>query len=1734
MKKFLKMADVDELKAKRKVAKSRITRMKTFLDSLNDDNPSNVDTLQLKKSVYIEGKEAFYTAQSQIVQLTEDDATQDAEIDAIAEMDDKLLEIDLLLMNALRRLGVDDKNDNQSEYREADSSVHSIHSRQENKRKLPKLPDLKLPEFTGKFDEWIDFKIKFTSIIRDDTSIVDSHKLLYLRGCLKGDASNLQADEETFTSLWEALVECYENSRYIIDKHIGEFINEKAMGKGSSKDLRRIINNAKKHMRAFAALDYEPDKLSEAILINILLKKLDAVVRHDFEMSLKPNVMPTWKETMEFLQKRANTLESLDLKRDGGYVETKSNSRTSGKSKVFNNSNSVKNSAKDSSNEKKNDKDNFKSSLSCFYCKKSHFLTDCVEFMNLKSSDRVQKIVELGLCLNCLKRGHSKEECKRSRCPYCQEAHHSRLHPEPVASTSKGQPNFCVVSNRQILLNTALIYVYDSNGNKHLCRCLIDSGGMSSLMSEHLFQTLKLKKSKINLSVSGVNDNTTKISSKTSAVIGSRVTEFKRKIEFLVIPKITGEIPCCSFDLKNLKLPENMKLADEKLNIPGKIDLLLGIGEHKGIFLGDKFELGENLPTAELTEFGYVLGGRLSVNETVNCSFRTIVSNEELNDGLKKFWELESVPKQKQLSYNERLAEQHFKETVYRLCDGRFGVRMPFNSKLSQLGNSKLSALKRYLKLEQRFEKNSELKIEYDKFMREYSSLGHMSLSKEALNDQEEGFYFAHHAVFKKSGDTSKIRVVFDGSCPTSSGLSLNDVLLNGVVAQENLQNILIGTRFDRYVLFCDIVKMYRQVLMHPEDRKYQKIFYRFSKSDPVGIWLLNTVTYGASDAPSQATQAVNLLAEIYSSKFPLAAKVLQKRRWMDDCLGGADTLNETLKLRNELIELLKLGGFELHKWCSNSPELLEEIPIELQENEKAIDEDSEVKTLGISWLPKSDTFKFRVNMKMDNTKKITKRYIASQVHSYFDPIGLTGPVSVYPKLFLQKLWMKGYDWDAELDSEDRKFWEEYCEQLKFVNELSVDRYVLMDGKLSITQIHGFADASTIGYGACIYVRCVDSFGNVRVSLLSSKSKVAPLTAQTIAKLELCAAELLVELWHSIKDTIEIDIEKTIFWSDSKIVLSWIRIISRQLNVFVAHRVAKIQELTGLEDEWRHVPTQDNPADLLSRGLMPEKLQSCELWWNGPSFLMENEESWPDDKRRIPQEELPEVKTQIYGVVETYGTSSVFSWTNDFRKLIRQAAYWMRFINFLRRRRIGMKLRKDKIDGWELFCARNRLIERCQMDAFPKERDRLLKEQELDKNSRLIQLSPFLDKFGIMRLGGRLRNSDESFYRKHPVILPPNHPLTTAIIRQYHVENLHAGTQIVLNSIRSRFWVLQGRSQVRKVLINCVECFRKKPKRMVQQMGQLPEVRIKASAPFMHSGVDYAGPITLKVSRNVSKKSYIAVFTCMATRSVHLELAGDLSSESFMNALYRFIGRRGVCKTMHSDNGTNFVGAVRKLKELKELLNDELHRKKIEKFCESKEIEWKFIPPGAPHMGGTWESMVKSVKTLLVHFLGKELLYFEEMSTILVQIEAVLNSRPLTVLTEDPNDLTALTPGHFLIGRPLTELAEPDLTDLNINRLTRFQYLSRLKQEFWQRWSKDYLNQLQMRFKWHYKVDVRLGQVVVIVEDNVPATQWPMGRITKLHPGKDNIVRVVTIQTKNGELKRPLTKVCFLPIDSEN
>ncbi|XP_062542019.1 uncharacterized protein LOC134210011 [Armigeres subalbatus] len=1090
-------------------------------------------------------------------------------------------------------------------------------------------------------------------------------------------------------------------------------------------------------------------------------------------------------------------------------------------------------------------------------------------------------------------------------------------------------------------------------------------------------------------------------------------------------------------------------------------------------------------------------------------------------------------------SPEESRCEAIFSKTVQRRSDGRYSVALPKNENaISRLGESKEIAFRRFLSTERRLIKDTNLQKQYIRFMEEYLQLGHMRKVEEDPEATKRCF-LPHHPVVKEASTTTKVRVVFDASCKTASGLALNEVLLVGPVIQQSLRSIILRSCMKQILLVADVEKMFRQILVHPEDRPFQSIIWRPSSLEEVCVYELNSVTYGTNPPPFLATRTLTQLAKDEGERYPLAAQAITEDTYMDDVITGCDNLEDAKKIQQQLDEMTRSGGFQLRKWASNCAEVLKSIPddnraIRLAEGIN-LDPDPSVKALGLTWLPGKDVFRFQFDVPpVESVETLTKRKILSIIATLFDPLGFIGATTTAAKVFMQLLWTtldergQRLDWDQPLPPTVGESWRKFHVQLPILNEIRIERCVIIPNVVDV-QIHYFSDASQKAYSACLYIHSQTVDGNVKVQLLSSNYKVSPLKPHTIPRIELSGALIAAQLFEKVRQATNLQV-RTTFWVDSSCALRWIQASPSTWFTFVAKRVAKIQALTK-GCVWRHVAGVENPADLVSRGIGPKDIVNNGFWWHGPSWLAKERSNWPNSNPDLKEE--GEEERRRTAVVVTASAVADFnegfiSTTNSYTTLIRRVAIWQRLIR-------SLQTPEDRPNGFlradELRQAECTLIRKVQEEVFPDELLAVRKKESVGRRSPLRWYHPHVCENGILRVGGRLCHSDEHFDTKHPMVLPARHRLTRLIFEHYHLRLLHAGPQLLLATVRQRYWPLGGRNVARQVVHKCVTCFRSKPRQVQQFMGELPSSRVTVSRPFSKSGVDYFGPVYLRpVPRRAAVKAYVAIFVCMCTKAVHMELVSDLSTERFLQALRRFTARRGKATDLYSDNGTNFVGARNQLKELFRLWKHPDHRRFVTTFCASEGISWHFNPPGSPHFGGLWEAAVRSAKYHILRVIGSNPVSHEEMLTLLVQVEACLNSRPLTTMSDDPDDLEPLTPAHFLVGSSLHSIPEPDLRPLPTNRLRQYQLTQQQLQHFWDRWKREYLCQLQGRAKrWSPPVQFEVGQLVVIHDKNQPPMRWRMGRIKQVHPGADGVVRVVTLKTSSGELRRAVETLCLLP-----
>ena len=684
--------------------------------------------------------------------------------------------------------------------------------------------------------------------------------------------------------------------------------------------------------------------------------------------------------------------------------------------------------------------------------------------------------------------------------------------------------------------------------------------------------------------------------------------------------------------------------------------------------------------------------------------------------------------------------------------------------------------------------------------------------------------------------------------------------------------------------------------------------------------------------------------------------------------------------------------------------------------------------------------------------------------------------------------------------------------------------------------VHTFVDASNSAYGAVSYLRCEYDEELYSVSIIASKTKVAPLTPMTTPRLELLAAIVGLHLTTSITTALDIPIRNVNFWSDSMDVLYWIRRRGKQFRPFVANRVGEIQRLTNPE-QWEYVDSKENPADICSRGMKAHSLMKSQLWWNGPQFLSTPETEWPQtkieegpevetEKRKTFQVALPHSFVSIKVTKDPAWKLNPANWSSWLR-LTRVTSWVLRFISNCRTKQ--EEWLSGPLTPEEIQHAEARIIREAQQMDFAEELSAIEENRALPKKSRLNKLTPKVDLDGLLRCDGRLKFAESLPYDvRFPIILPRGNWVTKLIVKHYHEAGHHVtGTNHTLANLSTKYWIVAAREEIREWEKACNECRKRKLKAGEQVMAPLPNVRFRQPLrAFAHVSVDYGGPfVTIQGRGKRRQKRWLCLFTCLNSRAVHLEMAYGLDTDSFLRCFVRMTSRRGYPVTIVSDRGTNFVGADRELQELQSAPA----QSKIQNQTADKGVKWIFNPPLAPHFGGVHEVMIKAAKKAIRAVLSNADVNDEELTTAFVGVEALLNSRPLTYQSADPKDATPLTPNHFLHGQMGGVSAPETIEEIGYNPRNRWRRVQELISHFWRRWMREWLPSLNPRQKWtETRPDLKIGDVVLVISPDCPRAHWPLGRVLEVFPGQDGHVRVAKIQVGQNTVVRPISKCVLL------
>lgn len=1579
-----------------------------------------------------------------------------------------------------------------------------------------KLQKIEIPKFNGEYQKWVSFHELFIKLVDQHKGLTSTHKMMYLKTHLEGAASkviqHLQPTGDNYESAMAILTTRYQNKRLLVSTYINTIFALQNITTESAPAIRVLHDTVRENLHAVQ--NFGVDTSTWGVwLVPFLTKKLDNETLKGYEISLKnPKDLQTTDEFLEFLETRYQALQALKPQKTTTMYEKPRPSYF--KQQSFN---AV----------------TFKKQC-CILCSHNHSLEKCNKFNQLSQIERLQLINLHALCRRCLTTGHNMLQCNSGQfCKDCNGKHHSLLH---TKQHTAAQATCATNDHQSTLLATALVKTTGYNGREELLRILLDTGSQTSFITTEAKQRLQLTGRRISAEIHGVGGQIAgKINTAVNILLQPRYpSNFSIEIEALVLNKITKNLPESKFQAKQWKHLNELLLADPNYNVPAPIDILLGADYYSQIIKPQMLKGYKNEPVAQLTEFGWIIIGRIATtgkSKIINISSH--VSSTEIDEQLKRFWEQEELHPPRIQTKPEIECEKHFQNTHRRLSNGRYEVKIPFKKHpQTHLGESEKMAIARLLQVERRLSRDPVLRESYISFMREYKQLGHMEIMTREDEATTPSYYLPHHAVIKEDSTTTKLRVVFDASAKTTSGTSLNEIMLNGPTLQQELISIIMRWRKHEFVFKADIEKMFRQILINKMDQTYQRLLWRESPKERIQTFKLQTVTYGTTSATYLATKVLWQLAHDEQKKFPAAAVITQRDFYIDDLLSGADTLDEALEVQSQIIKLLNSGGFNLRKWASNNKQLTTLIPPDSREGGLCpIQIDDTIKTLGINWNPNTDIFEFKISS-TDHKGEPTKRKILAEVAKLFDPLGWLAPVIIQAKLLMQNIWIAGVGWDEKLNTNLEQQWIKFKTSLSDIEQITLPRWIehKQHGK---NELHGFSDASEKAFAAVVYYKTTDKRGIPVVYLITAKTKVAHLRSKiSLPRLELCGALLVAKLLKKVEESMNLEGLTVYAWTDSMITLGWIKGNPNKYKTFVANRISEIQSLMQ-PSQWHHVQSGSNPADIASRGISAHQLKNSHLWWHGPDWLKSS--NYPLLLKPPEDAVMEELKTTCL-VSSTLSLPTLIDYNrfSSALKIKRTVAFCYRFISTLKKH---IHTNTEELPSYlttdELERAHKMIIKNIQESEFADEIKSIQITKMIKNTSKLRSLNPFIDNDGLLRVGGRLQNAQLKYNQKHQMILPKDHVFSKLVTQEAHNLVLHGGIQSTLSQLRTKYWILNSKSLVSKTIRGCVKCFRFRRSTSEQLMGMLPPERITPCGPFTNTGIDYAGPFAIRVSKGRGTKSYkgyIALFVCFSTKAVHLELVSDLTTAAFLAAFKRFAARRGTPLNVYTDNGTNFVGARNDLDNNLKLAIKQANDNAAEQTA-MLGTKWHFIPPASPHFGGLWESGIKSTKHHLKKIIGETTLTFEEFNTVLIQVEACLNSRPILPISNDLDDNESLTPGHFLIGKPLLSHPEPDIT--NINTTQRWALVSKMTQRFWKIWSMQYLTNLQQRAKWASpKANNQIGQLVLIREENLPPTKWSMGRIIDTHPGSDGLTRVVSIRgPKQTIFKRPITKICPLPTE---
>lgn len=1385
----------------------------------------------------------------------------------------------------------------------------------------------------------------------------------------------------------------------------------------------------------------------------------------------------------------------------------------------------------------------------CPYCNNSlHYLDQCSNFSHLTKEQKSMWVKSNKKCWRC-GRGHQAAQCRlKVTCKICKGKHVEVLHDlnrKPVgedACHASPASDILYLDRRagcsQVLLKITKV-VLRHRGQILETYAILDDGSERTILLQAAAKKLGLRGTPEELALRTVRQDIRVLHGSAVSFTISPASQphsrFKIKGAFtadeLGLAEHTQSVAALQRKYKHLRgLP--LQSLDRVCPL-----LLIGSDYPQLITPIEPVRLGPpGGPAAVNTKLGWTIQGPTKyIKRCISSSHCLLTSthspSEELSRHVERLWQLDMLPYRSEKLVTRSKRDQQAvnlleAKTVRVNVNGvqRYATPLLRVKDMPRLQAPKEAMLANLRSVERRLAKDPEKAAVYIAEVQKLEQAGYIVKVPSEMVYQAESWYIPHHIVHHNG----KNRLVFNCSFKYQ-GENLNELLLPGPTLSSTLLGVLLRFREHSVAVSSDIKAMFHQVRLLPKDKSLLRFLWRDLKTeDPPSVYEWQVLPFGTTCSPCCATYALQTHVINHSLPGEDVREAVERCFYVDNHLQSLSSIDEAKKLVDKLKALLATGGFELRQWVSNTPEVISHLPKEARAESSELwlsqdqaGADPQEQTLGLRWSCQSDTLGYKHRLQESPTP--TMRNIYRVLASQYDPLGFIVPYTTRAKVLVQRLWDKHRQWDDPLlPSELLQTWNTWEEELEHLPLISFPRCYAsteMDLSDSVRDVHIFCDASERAYGSVAYLRTEDSQGQVQVAFLTARSRVAPKRQQSMPRLELCAAVTAAQLATLLERELTLPLRSIVLWSDSTTVLTWLQSESCRYKVFVGTRVTEIQELTDTQ-AWRYVDSASNPADDLTRGLPLQELATENRWSQGPAFLRQSSDHWPTKPVTEVLDDLNEVRKPTFCALSITCIDPALpdlGQFSSFRELIEATAL----------SRHGAAGLQGSPSAEAHIEAEREILRKAQEQCFPEDLKRLLASKPVSSTSRLLTLAPEYDESTkLIRVGGRLRRSDHlEPDTVHPIVLDPAHPVTKLIIQDTDNDLRHPGSERLFAEIRRRYWILRGREAIKRQQRTCVECQRWRAKPTVPKMSDLPQSRLRLYQPaFTSTGVDCFGPLQVKVGRR-NEKRWGILFKCMTTRAVHIELLSSLDSDSFLMALRRFIARRGKPAELLSDQGTNFKGGDRELQEAFRALHPTLQAQ-----LAKNQIKFKFNPPSAPHFGGVWEREIRSIKSALNATVKAQTVTEEVLNTVLIEVEGILNSKPLGYVSTDVADPEPITPNLLLMGRLDPALPQAVYLESELLGRRRWRHCQVLADQFWRHFVRHYLTSLQTRSKWwNDSENLQLDTVVLVIDPQLPRALWPVGRVSKTLPGADGRIRTAEVTIGGKTYLRPVARLIKLP-----